>query len=114
MDRTSSVWFLVARTIVVFTRPDCGTTEEPWAIPLPAPKTQWEARSEESWLRELSVELPVLTTFGHLIESKKRRSEPNHAQNLNTWNATSDHLGSLLNLAVNIVSDLPSERPFTI
>jgi len=72
-------------------------------LPLPAAKTQWEARSEETWLGELGTGVLSITTFGELVEAKKRRDEAFHAQWLNSWNAESDHLGFLLNLAVTMV-----------
>ena len=100
LRRTSNIWFLIARTIITFTRADCATTADSWTLPLPAAKAQWEAKSEEAWLRELGSGIPSITTFGELTEAKKRRSEDFYGQCLDSWNAESDHLGFLLNLAV--------------
>ena len=103
------MWFLISRTVVIVTRTGCPTTEQPWTLPLPAPKTQWEARTEEAWLQELGIGIPAITTFGDLVESKKKRADADHAQRLDSWNAVSDSLGFLLNLAVNLIS-LPSNQ----
>ena len=100
--RTSNIWFLVARTIITFTRADCATIAESWTLPLPAAKAQWEAKSEEAWLRELGSGISSFTTFGQLTEAKKRRSEAFYGQCLDSWNAEADHLGFLLNLAVTM------------
>lgn len=100
--RTSMVWFLITSTIVVSTL-TCATTEAPEVLPLPAPKTQWEARSQEAWLREIGAGSPALSTFGALIRANEKSNERSHAQMLGAWNATTDSLGSLLNVAVAIV-----------
>lgn len=85
------------------TRADCATTEQPWTLPLPSSKLLWEARNEQTWLQELGIGTPSISTFGDLVELNKRRAENERAQSLDSWNATSDSLGLLLNLAVNMV-----------
>ena len=102
LNRTSCVWFLVTRTIVVKTKPGCPTAEQPWMLPLPAPKTQWEARTEDSWIEEVAADSPAITTFGELMESRQRCNEKLFAQRLDAWNARTDNLGSLLNIAVAV------------
>ena len=108
------MWFLISRTVVIMTRTDCATTEQPWTLPLPAPKTQWEAESQESWLHEIGRQINTITTFGELVDVKKRRTEPQCGELLDTWNATTDNLGQLLNLAANLVSCLPSDDAVAI
>lgn len=93
---------------------DCTTTEQPWNLPLPAPKTQWEARSEESWLQELGAGLSTMTTFGELVNAKRRRTEPQYAENLDSWNSGSDTMGHFLNLAANMISNLPRDGAVAI
>lgn len=96
------------------TRTDCATTEQPWTLPLPAPKLQWEATSRDSWLHEIGLGISTITTFGELVSSKNRRTESKYAEILDTWNSSSDNLGYLLNLAANMVSYLPSDDTIAI
>lgn len=102
MNRTSCVWFLIARTIAVKTIPGCPTVELPRLLPLPAPKTQWEARTQATWMEELQVGT-AMRDFGSLIDSKRRLNEPFHARRLDSWNASADNLGHLLNVAETMV-----------
>lgn len=46
---------------------------------------------------------PAICTFGNLIDSKQRCNETSHARRLDSWNARTDNLGSLLNIAVAMV-----------
>lgn len=101
--RTSAVWFLITRTLVVKTKEGCPTNEAPWMLPLPGPKLVWEARSREDWLEEISAGYSAITNFGELMESKRRCGERIHAERLDSWNARTDNLGSLLNVAVAVV-----------
>ncbi|KAL5398664.1 hypothetical protein PMIN03_012753 [Paraphaeosphaeria minitans] len=101
--RSSLVWFLITRTIVVAPKEDCHTTNDPWGLPLPAPQTQWEARTREAWMKEIWSESPAITTFGNLISAKQHIDKPEGKQNLAAWNAKVDRLGSLLNVAVALV-----------
>ncbi|CAI6336076.1 unnamed protein product [Periconia digitata] len=99
--RTAMVWFLITSTIVVNTV-NCATTETPEVLPLPAPKTQWEARTRGSWLSEMEAGTPALSTFGALMKAKKESNERSNAHMLGAWNARADSLGSLLNIATAI------------
>ncbi|KAJ8118407.1 hypothetical protein OPT61_g601 [Boeremia exigua] len=101
--RSSIVWFLITRTIVVAPKDDCHSTNAPDALPLPAPQTQWEARTSETWMKEVWSGNPLITTFGNLITAKRRIDEPENKQKLAAWNARMDRLGSLLNAAVALV-----------
>lgn len=101
--RTSCVWFLIARTIMVKTESGCPTTEAPWTLPLPSPKTQWEARTIEDWILEIEAGTSPICDFGSLIEARQKWNEPVHARKLDSWSARTDTLGSLLNIAVSMV-----------
>jgi hypothetical protein len=101
--RTSLVWFLITRTIVVVPKTDCHTTNTPDALPLPAPQMQWEARTRDAWLKELGAEGPAITTFGSLVNAKQHIHEQESKQLLSAWNAKMDRLGSLLNIAVALI-----------
>lgn len=88
---------------MVKTKAGCPTNEHPEVLPLPSPKTQWEARDRATWMQELEAGSPALCTFGSLIDSKQQCNEISHAQRLDSWNARTDNLGSLLNIAVALV-----------
>ncbi|KAH6643233.1 hypothetical protein C7974DRAFT_387091 [Boeremia exigua] len=101
--RSSIVWFLITRTVVVALKENCYFTNAPDALPLPAPQTQWEARNSETWMKEVWSGNPAITTFGNLITAKRRIDEPESKQRLAAWNARTDRLGPLLNAAVALV-----------
>lgn len=101
--RTSLIWFLITRTIVIMPKVDCHTTISPETLPLPAPQMQWEARTRERWLEELGAERPAMTTFGSLVSVKQHTHDQESKRILGTWNAKMDRLGSLLNIAVALI-----------
>lgn len=71
-------------------------------IPLPCNKTEWEAKAEHQWRieHENSAARGLnLRTFGDLVDAHNDRS----LGNLDVWNAGIDHMGVLLNLAVQLV-----------
>ena len=51
-------------------------------------------------MEELEAGSPAICTFGDLIVSKQRCNEFSYAQRLGSWNARTDILGALLNIAV--------------
>ncbi|KAK3678417.1 hypothetical protein LTR78_001714 [Recurvomyces mirabilis] len=98
--RTSAVWFLLAKSVFVKTRAGCDATEAPWTLPLPCPRQQWEARTCEAWSEEMGAAQPdQLSTFGGLVVAKTQTGHKQNARALNSWNASADGLGLLLNLA---------------
>ncbi|KAK4552086.1 hypothetical protein LTR86_010622 [Recurvomyces mirabilis] len=98
--RTSAVWFLLAKSVFVKTRAGCDATEAPWTLPLPCPRQQWEARTCEAWRDEMgAAQHDQLTTFGGLVVAKTQTGHKQNTRALNTWNASADGLGLLLNLA---------------
>lgn len=101
--RVSLVWFLITRTIVVMPKTDCHTTDTPETLPLPAPQTQWEARTRAAWHKELEMKRPAMTTFGNLVQARQHVDKHESKKILSAWNATTDRLGSLLNIAVVLV-----------
>lgn len=101
--RTSLIWLLITRTIVVVLRTGCHTTDTPETLPLPAPQTQWEARTREGWTKEFGVEGALIATFGGLIKARQHTEEQESKEDLAVWNARVDRLGSLLNIAVALV-----------
>lgn len=74
-------------------------------MPLPAPRSLWEARSETEW-REECLETEVnssetLMTIGDLVDAK--RAGAHHVPALSRWFAECDSLGHLLGLAVSTI-----------
>lgn len=72
-------------------------------LALPAPKTLWEARSRPSWQEKFELRSNYFWTFGDLIDAHKQPYELTSAQRLNSWNAGTDNLGSLLNIATGMM-----------
>ena len=106
--RTACVWFLISRVVCVKTGIECDAIKCFRNLPLPCPKTLWDASTREAWVSEYDVygantPLAGLDSFGSLIESNKRGTELAHARKLDLWNAQVDRLGSLLNAAVSMV-----------
>lgn len=88
--------------ILVKTKAGCPTVETPRGLPLPAPKTLWEARNYQDWIAELTAARPKLTCFGDLIDCRNQCDDVNQLQKLNSWKARADELGSLLSIAVAV------------
>lgn len=89
----------MTKVISVKTTAGCPTIGTPWHLPLPSQKLQWEARDNDTWQQEIITGSPAINTLGALVESKKRSTDPSHAQRLDAWNARSDSLGALMNIA---------------
>jgi hypothetical protein len=97
--RTSAVWLLITKTIVVQSKSKCASGERFEAMALPSAKSLWEAKNAQDWMQEAFLTTRSLGTFGELCEAKQKRHDMIYAQRLDMWNATADNLGSLLNLA---------------
>lgn len=71
-------------------------------IPLPCTKAEWEAKTEVSWRAEYHAANSLkngVQTFGDLIDAYQNQD----FSRLDLWNASIDHLGMTLNLAVHIL-----------
>ena len=103
----SIIWFLIGSVVGITTGIPCGTTEASRDLPLPAPRSIWEARSYSDWENEYVAfyksDQPRMSTFGELIEAHKRSAEPHYAQLIDNWNAGIDGIGHLMNLAIPMV-----------
>jgi hypothetical protein len=79
----------------------CTNIQEVRSLPLLAPKLQWEASNYATWEQHLTpCSDDGLKTIGNLIDICDKREEPVVAQKLDSWNAKTDQLGSLLNVAI--------------
>lgn len=102
-NRTSCVWFLITKVLSVKTAASCAKSRTPLELPLPSQKLQWEARDNYTWQQEIVASTPAITTLGALVECKKQCTDPSHAQRLDSWNARSDNLGALMNIATTML-----------
>ncbi|PSN59305.1 hypothetical protein BS50DRAFT_508558 [Corynespora cassiicola Philippines] len=101
--RIACLWLLIC---CVFNTFDCpcpgiGTLEH---TPLISPKAMWEARTQEEWKGEKdfhSSRAPI-KMFGELIDARRRPNDPSNARKLEAWEAGTDKLGFLMNLAVTL------------
>lgn len=75
-------------------------------IPLPAPKSLWDARSRSGWQSEYEIHKTMprggLGLFGDLIDVCKQSEIDLNKLKLDAWNSAADSLGILLNLAVSM------------
>jgi hypothetical protein len=68
----------------------------------------WEARSKEEWeaertCHELGPLHRDLECFGALVDAHKKLDDPTSAERLDAWNASTDTIGILMNIAVTLV-----------
>jgi hypothetical protein len=72
------------------------------AVPLPSPKSLWEASSKSAWEFEYAacrnLHSSGLVTLGDLIDAQQSSHIPSNARKLDKWNAGTDNLGCLLSL----------------
>ena len=95
-------WLLVGCVVCVKAGVPCDPTESYRSIPLPAPKSLWEASTQEAWELEYDasrmLQLSGLVTLGDLIDLQRAEYTPANARKLDVWNAGIDNLGALVNL----------------
>ncbi|EXJ59234.1 hypothetical protein A1O7_06666 [Cladophialophora yegresii CBS 114405] len=105
--RLSSLWLLVGCVVCVKTGVDCDPTSSYRGIPLPGPKSLWEAPTQSAWeveyeaSRMLHAKGPV--TLGDLVDMQRSPYTPFNSGKLDVWNARIDNLGSLLNLVHTMI-----------
>lgn len=69
---------------------------------LPAPRLVWESSDPLAWKRHHELESKSkIQTLGDLIDAN--HGHPALVKELDSWNAKSDQLGNLLNLAISII-----------
>lgn len=88
--------------VCVKTGTPCDPSQSYRYLPLPGPKSLWEASSQSAWEQEYkanrNLQMSGLVTLGDLIDTQNSGSVLSNAQKLDKWNAGVDNLGSLLNL----------------
>ncbi|KAH6670595.1 hypothetical protein B0J14DRAFT_99524 [Halenospora varia] len=105
--RSSCLWFLIGRIVSIRTGIQCDAVHAFRIIPLPSPKSMWEARCASEWEAERDHACRNLNhgmaTFGDLIDAHREATQQSNARTLDIWNAGADNLSSLLNLAIAMV-----------
>jgi hypothetical protein len=84
----------------------CDATNSYRNLPLPGPKSLWEASTRSAWETEYEAsrfQTSGLVTLGDLIDLQQSDYTPSNARRLDTWNAGVDSSGSLLNLVGTMV-----------
>lgn len=75
-------------------------------LPLPSPKTLWEAKNRAEWESEYSAHCAThkygVHTMGMLIDAHKQNHDPAKSLILDYWNSRADNLSSLLNLVASM------------
>lgn len=93
--------------ICVRTGLPCDPTQKCRCLPLPAPKSLWEAPTRSAWEYEYEANRMLLlsgvVTLGDLVDLQRSDYTPANARKLDIWNAGVDNLGSLLNLVVTMI-----------
>lgn len=73
-------------------------------LPLPATRLTWQSCNQSEWKQHLALESGRrLKTLGDLMDAHNRVDDPVIAKELDAWNAQSDQLGALLNVAITIL-----------
>lgn len=103
--RVACLWFIISCVIAIDVEipcSGCGLLED---LPLISNKTLWEARSREEWHVEKAfydVSGPMVT-LGELVKARKNPTDALSAQKLQTWEAGTDKMAALLNIATDFV-----------
>ena len=70
-------------------------------LPIVSTRAMWEARSREEWMSEktfFEMSRPFMT-FGEIVDARERSRDPVNSRKLQNWDAGTDKLGMLLNIA---------------
>lgn len=104
--RVSSTWFVLTCVVSIETSIPCASTEHWRALPLPSPKTLWEARDEEEWERERSAAAAhtdnTLHSFGDLLDQCDLH-DVRSRKRMDVWHTGIDSLGLMLGLCTDLI-----------
>jgi hypothetical protein len=79
----------------------CDISQSYRVLPLPSSKALWEASTREAWEAEYTYDQAHshgLITLGDLLDVQKAESSAANTKRLDSWNASVDALGGLVNL----------------
>lgn len=102
------MFYMMCRCIS-FDTEECDAFEIFKMLPLPTPKSLWEAKTRVEWEAEYTAYTsghgPVtqcINTMIMLVDVHRKSHEPFNRQLLDHWNSGADNLSNLLNLAASI------------
>ena len=102
MCRYTHLWLLVGCVVCVKNGNVWDASQSYRSLPLPSPKSLWEAPTQSAWESEheawRNFQTSGLVTLGDLIDAQQSDYTPSNARRLDIWNAGVDNLGCLLNL----------------
>ncbi|RSL49951.1 hypothetical protein CEP54_012181 [Fusarium duplospermum] len=103
--RMSSLWVVISAVIFIDNNIPCRGCGPLEHLPLLSSKMLWEAQTREEWQLEKTlydVGNPVMT-LGALVKAKRNPEDPLHAQELQCWEAGTDKLAIMLDIATQFV-----------
>ncbi|WAO96876.1 Zn(2)-C6 fungal-type domain-containing protein [Fusarium falciforme] len=103
--RMSSLWIVISAVIFIDNNIPCRGCGPLEHLPLLSSKMLWEAQTREEWQLEKTlydVGNPVMT-LGALVKAKRNPEDPLHAQELQCWEAGTDKLAIMLDIATQFV-----------
>ncbi|UPL00162.1 hypothetical protein LCI18_011096 [Fusarium solani-melongenae] len=103
--RMSSLWIVISAVIFIDNNIPCRGCAPLEHLPLLSSKMLWEAQTREEWQLEKTlydVSSPVIT-LGALVKAKRNPEDPLHAQELQCWEAGTDKLAIMLDMATQFV-----------
>lgn len=95
---------------ISFDTEECDAFEIFKMLPLPMPKSLWEAKTRVEWEAEYSayntrhgnLGIPAPSTLVELVHLHQTKDDPVNRQKLDFWNSSTDNLSSMLNLAASM------------
>ena len=104
--RFANLWLLVGFAVSIKNGNICDATQSYRTLPLPSPKSMWEASTQTAWESEHDAychsQTKNFTSVGDLIDAQNLPYTPSNARKLDMWNARIDNLGCLLNLVASM------------
>ena len=106
--RLANIWFVINRVITADAQLPCPDLNAYREMPLSTGKAMWEARSREEWETERAFfQASLLHTdmwrVRSLIEARRQPHSPLNAAKLDAWEAETDKMGVLMNIAVSLL-----------
>ena len=100
--RFANLWLLVGCVVCVRNGKLWDPSQSYRTLPLPSPKSLWEAPTQSAWDSEYEAcrnfQTDGIVTLGGLVDAQQSDHIPSNARKLDRWYAGVDNLGCLLNL----------------
>ncbi|KAH8690511.1 hypothetical protein BGW36DRAFT_388879 [Talaromyces proteolyticus] len=105
--RTVIVWLVITQMVHIKIGVPCDIFEGFQEIPLPSPKSLWEAKTRSAWQSAYDMYKTMprigLDLFGDLLDAHRRSDIRSNQLKLDSWNAVMDHMGILLNFSTTMI-----------